>query len=462
MRTNKFRKKLRRPKSRIRPNRRVFLESLEDRRLLTGITESPHSSGPSHALTDTISASVLIYENGQLTDLPANLGVESGEAVSFVNSVAGGQSISIGPADIDGDDTLDNPADYLTIGDLFNTWQTNAGDAGNNADADFSSTRLLTNAADASNSVRMFVNGTAVHSYENYVIHDSDRIVLAYGDDPIVAMQFPQGVVLFEMFSDDAPGTVTNFLNYVNDGDYTTSIVHRSVPGFIIQGGGFTSPNPTFSSVGQFASVPTDAAITNEFSLSNVRGTVAMAKLGGDPDSATSQWFVNTADNSANLDNQNGGFTVFAQVLDMSTVDSIESISRVNAGGAFTDLPLASGNQLVIVDSVAGQGSVSGRAFDDANGNNIHDDGEAGLSGVVVFSDVDSDGVLDSNEFSTTTDSDGLYQLKLPTGTHKIRQASNAPYRQTSPTSPINHVITVAAGGEHIDTDFGNVLVHAP
>ena len=61
--------------------------------------------------------------------------------------------------------------------------------------------------------------------------------------------------------------------------------------------------------------VPTYPAIQNEYGISNLRGTVAMAKLGSDPNSATSQWFINLADNSSNLDNQNGGFTVFGRVV---------------------------------------------------------------------------------------------------------------------------------------------------
>lgn len=76
----------------------------------------------------------------------------------------------------------------------------------------------------------------------------------------------------------------------------------------------------------------------NEFSptRSNVRATVAMAKVGGNPDSATSQFFVNLADNSANLDNQNGGFTVFATVVE--GMDVVDTIAAVAVNG--NDVPL--------------------------------------------------------------------------------------------------------------------------
>jgi len=74
-------------------------------------------------------------------------------------------------------------------------------------------------------------------------------------------------------------------------------------------------------------------SIMNEFSAdrSNLRGTVAMAKLGGDPDSATSQFFFNLDDNSENLDNQNGGFTVFAEVVE--GLDVVDAISEVDLNG---------------------------------------------------------------------------------------------------------------------------------
>lgn len=139
--------------------------------------------------------------------------------------------------------------------------------------------------------------------------------------EPRVLLETSMGDIEIDLHPDVAPGHVQNFLNYVNDGDYNNSFIHRSVSGFIIQGGGFSFNESLFNYV------PTDPPIENEFALSNVRGTVAMAKLGSDPDSATSQWFINLADNSLNLDQQNGGFTVFATVVEgMDVVDAIASL----------------------------------------------------------------------------------------------------------------------------------------
>ena len=149
-------------------------------------------------------------------------------------------------------------------------------------------------------------------------------------------METSLGNINVELFDDRAPQTVANFMNYVNDGDYTNSFIHRCVPGFIVQGGGFTFENDEASKI------PADRSVVNEFDHTNIRGTIAMAKLDGDPDSATSEWFFNLADNSANLDIQNGGFTVFGQVIGngMDVVDAIVALPVWNAGGAFTDLPL--------------------------------------------------------------------------------------------------------------------------
>lgn len=143
-----------------------------------------------------------------------------------------------------------------------------------------------------------------------------------------------------ELFSAETPLTVRNFLNYVESGRYNATIIHRSVPGFVIQGGGFVLNGNTIESV------KTDAAVRNESGISNLRGTVAMAKLENDPNSATSQWFINLANNATNLDAQNGGFTVFGRVLGngMSVADRIASYNRYNAteilGGAFGEFPL--------------------------------------------------------------------------------------------------------------------------
>ncbi|MCK6420913.1 MAG: peptidylprolyl isomerase [Aquabacterium sp.] len=117
------------------------------------------------------------------------------------------------------------------------------------------------------------------------------------------------------------------------------SFIHRSVPGFVIQGGGYT-----WSDANGAIKVPAGPAVKNEFSStrSNVRGTIAMAKVGGNPDSATTEWFFNLADNASNLDNQNGGFTVFGRVTapGMAVVDRIAALQVVNGGGAFSNLPV--------------------------------------------------------------------------------------------------------------------------
>ena len=164
--------------------------------------------------------------------------------------------------------------------------------------------------------------------------------VPAVSNATIVRLPTSVGVIDINLYDTAAPRTVANFLNYVNSGTYNNSFIHRSVPGFIIQGGGYIWNDST----GNVSSVTTSAPIANEFSASrsNRRGTIAMAKLGGDPNSATSQWFINLADNAASLDGQNGGFTVFGEVTasSMAVVDAIARLPIANVGGPFTELPL--------------------------------------------------------------------------------------------------------------------------
>ena len=127
-------------------------------------------------------------------------------------------------------------------------------------------------------------------------------------------------IILFPIAT---PLTVKNFMDYVDAGEYANSFFHRSVADFVVQGGGFK-----YTTGGGFTRVGTFAPVTNEPGISNLRGTVAMAKLGGDPNSATSQFFVNMNNNAANLDAQNGGFTVFGRVPEagMKVVDLISAL----------------------------------------------------------------------------------------------------------------------------------------
>jgi len=187
----------------------------------------------------------------------------------------------------------------------------------------------------------------------------------------IVRFETNQGNFEVNLYDTGTPATVANFLSYVNNGDYSNVIIHRTVPSFIVQGGGFAY-NGGWPAVNVF----TSPAITNEPVYANVRGTIAMAKLGGNANSATNQWFFNLSDNRSNLDNQNGGFTVFGEVVSdgMTIVDLIAGIQRYNLGGAFAEIPLSnydgssdpSDSNLVIISAIV----VSDAAVNSAAGLN--------------------------------------------------------------------------------------------
>jgi peptidyl-prolyl cis-trans isomerase A (cyclophilin A) len=140
----------------------------------------------------------------------------------------------------------------------------------------------------------------------------------------IVEFETSQGKFKINLHDQTTPKTVENFLKYINDGDYDNTVVHRLVRDFIIQAGGFK-----FDGELPLKKIAVDSSVINEPIYSNVRGTIAMAKLGGDPNSATNQWFVNYKDNSANLDVQNGGFTVFGEVVEgMDVLDSLALLTN--------------------------------------------------------------------------------------------------------------------------------------
>ncbi|HLW24068.1 MAG TPA: peptidylprolyl isomerase [Steroidobacteraceae bacterium] len=141
------------------------------------------------------------------------------------------------------------------------------------------------------------------------------------------------GAFTIELFEKEAPVTVANFLKYVDSGFFDRTIFHRVIPGFVIQGGGFTEDMKQKS---------TQAPIKNEADngLKNTRGSLSMART-NDINSATSQFFVNLKDNDF-LDHSRGnfGYAVFARVTDgMDVVDQIAAVQTGRKRG-FEDVPL--------------------------------------------------------------------------------------------------------------------------
>jgi cyclophilin family peptidyl-prolyl cis-trans isomerase len=141
----------------------------------------------------------------------------------------------------------------------------------------------------------------------------------------MVVFETSKGAFTIELFPDEAPITVENFLQYVDDGFFDGTIFHRVIPKFVIQGGGFTEA---------MKQKPTRATIKNEADngLKNLRGTLSMART-SDVNSATSQFFVNLADN-AFLDHgaRDFGYAVFAKVTE--GLDMVDAIAAVKTGGS--------------------------------------------------------------------------------------------------------------------------------
>jgi len=132
------------------------------------------------------------------------------------------------------------------------------------------------------------------------------------------------GDIVIELEREKAPKSTDNFLQYVKAGHYDGTIFHRVISTFMIQGGGM---KPDMSEKATRAPIPLEAGN----GLSNLRGTVAMART-GDPNSATSQFFINVVDNPR-LDTAGGGYAVFGKVVDgMDVVDKIKDVPVSNAG----------------------------------------------------------------------------------------------------------------------------------
>ncbi|OOG39232.1 peptidylprolyl isomerase [Rhodanobacter sp. C05] len=162
---------------------------------------------------------------------------------------------------------------------------------------------------------------------------------------PQVLLRTSQGDITLELYPDKAPKSVANFLQYVRDGFYDGTLIHRAIPGYLVQGGLYTR---------DLQPKRTRPAIVSEADngLSNLRGTLAVAR-GADPNSGTAQFFFNLVDNRR-LDfvgNQSGltwGYTVFGKVLKgMDVVDKIAAMPTHALGPFAGDVP----NPLVLIES---------------------------------------------------------------------------------------------------------------
>lgn len=636
-------------------------ESLENRLMLHAGEDhgfnGPHETDPTYDLNNfTIQADLSIYVNGVKTAIPTWGGAVGGDEI-FTTNTSG--RVTIHP--------LTPRTSYVNLGEVFTKWK--EAPQNGNPNAILNDSNLLNNLEDGTHTVHMFVNGVKTEVYQNYQIHNGDEIVLAYSANPILTVNTTLGSVPLELFADKTPITVNNFLNYVNDGDYTNTFFHRYISDFVLQGGGFKTTTTSFadpSVVNNFTPISSDAQIQNEFDnfakssgtegaittgnsvislgtnvdLSgivagdrvrlagrtdgiggsnmfdiltvndaantvtvqtnpagptssnlvwtifprvNVTGTLAMAKLGGNPNSATNQFFINLTNNDANLDLQNGGFTVFGQILDQSILDDIAGLndlslfsasltgaqevppvttsasgsatlalnnnnnqfdlklnvqglsqnsitashlhpgalgaegasffdlgegsqytvagnqvqrtidngafptSNLNSlfssqayanvhttanpdgeirgqltaiqGGLYSDLPTTSTDELIVIQSINGEGTVRGTIFTDADNDSLRDQNETGNQGFTVYADANNNGVFDAGEDSATSDVSGSYALALPSGQHKVRLVPTNGFAKTLPTDAYD--VTVQIGREVTGRDFGVIQVPA-
>ena len=157
---------------------------------------------------------------------------------------------------------------------------------------------------------------------------------------PTVEIKTNKGVIVVELNQEKAPNTVANFVKYTNDGFYTGTIFHRVISGFMIQGGGMDK---------NLNEKTTRAPIKNEADngLANTIGTIAMART-NDPHSASSQFFINVANNTFlnhNDKSERGwGYTVFGKVV--KGMDVVERIAKMPTDGG--DVPM----QTILIESV--------------------------------------------------------------------------------------------------------------
>ena len=174
----------------------------------------------------------------------------------------------------------------------------------------------------------------------------------AGASQPQVLVRTSAGEFVIELYPDKAPATVENFLKYVDDKFYDGSIFHRVIGNFMIQGGGFTKD--LYQNGLQPKTTPSPIKLEARNGLRNDRGWVAMART-SNPDSATSQFFINTVDNaSLNLPQPDGhGYAVFGRVVcGMDVVDMIRAVATRKVG-PYSDVP----SEPVVIESITRVGA---------------------------------------------------------------------------------------------------------
>lgn len=251
----------------------------------------------------------------------------------------------------------------------------------------------------------------------------------------IVQINTVLGPINLKLLSSDAPLTVQNFLNYVTTSAYANSMIHRSVPGFVIQGGGYTATVPT-------SAIAANATVQNEFKVLNTRGTIAMAKSPGNPNSATNQWFINLTNNT-DLDDpaNNGGYTAFGRVVGtgMTVADAIAALQRLDAGSPFDELPVRNytGGDLTAANLVAVNSVAVIPLYATA----------AGQTSVISFSgSVDVENVIagtfngSSLELSTIGQTDGVVNITI-TATDSNGNHVSDEFKLT-----VSHIISAGSG----------------
>ncbi len=314
--------------------------SLGSKQTLTFLVTTSNDAGDAGRATASVSVAL-----DPAYDPYADVGGSSGSGAASGPVADAGADQNVAPGDTV---TLDGSSSRGTA--LTYRWRQIAGtDVTLSAD-DAAETTFTAPAYDADGS-NVLLFELAVTDDENRTVTDRVQVTVRDPDATFVRVTVAttMGDFVIELDQDKAPISVENFLQYMDDGFYTNTLFHRVIPNFVVQGGGFL--------VGLTQKDVRDP-IVNEASngLSNIRGTVAMART-SEPDSATSQWFVNVANNTNGGDGLSDldpggvspeGYAVFGTVVEgMDVVDNIAAVATTTTNG-MQDVPV----QDVIIRSI--------------------------------------------------------------------------------------------------------------